>query len=433
MSNPFLGNGGNSRQSFSEIFKKVRGRKAKSTKTLAAALAGLPGELCHQFSLAELKAATKNFANSLMIGTGGFGCVYKGLIDGRIVAFKCRTHSESVDYEFQTELRVRQSMTIKGGDQFRTEIQLLCQLSHQNLVSLIGFCQEKDDRIIVYEYLTHGSLRDHLNPSAHDPLPWKRRLEICIGVARGLHYLHTSAKYAIIHRDVKSANILLDKNWAAKLADFGLAKIGPRSISKPKALTQTESEIAGTYGYMAPEYRINGELTEKCDVFSLGVVLFEVLCGRLAHQFINFTENLVPLCFGRIGAASIHDIIDPYLKGKIAPACLTEFVGIAFSCLHAKASERPSAGEVEVMLELALEKQDKTDSIMQCVNPRAVYAYEEITFHELVPDYDRYFSGRPNVTDSYEPCSSSNAYSVNDLVYCDSSVGECSFSSFEGR
>ncbi|GKU97394.1 hypothetical protein SLEP1_g10543 [Rubroshorea leprosula] len=431
MSNPFFGNGGNSRLGFSEFFKKIGGRKAKSTKTLAAALAALPGELCHQFSLAELKAATKNFDNSLMIGAGGFSYVYEGLIDGRVVAVKRCTQSESADYEFQTELLVRQSMTIKGGDVFRTEMQLLCQLRHQNLASLIGFCQ--DERILVCEYMTHGPLRDHLRPNAHDPLPWKRRLKICIGVARALHYLHTGTKYAIIHRDVKSANILLDKNWTAKLADFGLAKIGPRSISKPKASTQTESEIAGTYGYMAPEYRINGELTEKCDVFSLGVVLFEVLCGRLAYQFISFTENLVPLCFGRIGAASIHDILDPYLKGKIAPACLTEFVGIAFSCLHAKASERPSAGEVEVTLELALEKQEKADSVRKGVNPRGVYAYEEITFHELVPDYDRYFSGRPNVTHSYEPYSSSNAYSDNEPDYCDSSVGECSFSSFEGR
>ncbi|GLT60188.1 hypothetical protein SLA2020_329670 [Shorea laevis] len=413
MSNPFFGNGGNSRQGFSEFLKKVGGRKAKSTKTLAAALAALPGELCHQFSLAELKAATKNFDNSLMIGTGGFGYVYKGLIYGRVVAVKRCTQSESAAYEFQTELL------------------LLCQLRHQNLVSLIGFCQ--DQSILVYEFLPHGSLRDHLSPSAHHPLPWKRRLEICIGVARALHYLHTGAKYAIIHRDVKSSNILLDNNWAAKLGDFGLAKMGPHSISKPKASTQTESEIAGTYGYMAPEYRINGKLTEKCDVFSLVVVLFEVLCGRLAYELISLEKNLIPSFLERIRAVSILDIIDPYMKGKIAPVCLIEFVEIAFNCLHAKASERPSVGEVEVMLELALEKQEKADSVMKGVNPRGVYAYEEITFHELVPDFDGYFSGRPNVTYSYKPYSSSNAYSDNELDYCDSSVGECSFSSFEGR
>ncbi|GKU97385.1 hypothetical protein SLEP1_g10534 [Rubroshorea leprosula] len=241
-----------------------------------------------------------------------------------------------------------------GAEEFRTELQLLSQLRHQNLVRLFGFCKQKDERMLVYEYLNNEALRDHLHKGG-DPLPWKQRLEICIGAARGLHYLHTGAKYTVIHRNVKSSNIILDENWAAKLANFGVSKMVPPSTSKPKVLTKTNSRVAGTFGYMAPKYMMNGELSEKYDAFSFGVVLFEVLCGRSAYKHIIIEGNVVSWICKCIKAGSIHDIIDPYLKGKIAPVCLIEFLEIAFSCIHPKANERPTMGEVEVTLELALE------------------------------------------------------------------------------
>ncbi|GLU10928.1 hypothetical protein SLE2022_277040 [Rubroshorea leprosula] len=197
-------------QNFFKFLKKTsvkeRGRKPSA----------LSEGLCRQFSLAELKAATKNFHHDLKIGEDGFGPVYKGLIDGGflVVAVKrlYRPFRPAVE-------------------RFQNEVQLLCQLRHQNLVSLLGFCHEKDERILVYEHMTHRGLNDHLFGNA-DPLPWKRRLEICIGAARGLHYLHTGAKYAIIHRHAKCSNILLNENWEAKLSDFALSKIGSLSISK---------------------------------------------------------------------------------------------------------------------------------------------------------------------------------------------------------
>ncbi|GKV51064.1 hypothetical protein SLEP1_g57740 [Rubroshorea leprosula] len=220
--------------------------------------------------------------------------------------------------------------------------------------------------------MTHGGLGGHLFGNA-DPLPWKRRLEICIGTARGLHYLHTGAKYAIIHRDVKPHNILLNENWDAKLSDFELSVIGPSSMSKPKpnALTK-ETSVAGTYGYVAPEC-FHGELSEKADVCSLGIVLLEVLCGR---RMVDFISRIITC----IKNGCVHDMMDPFLKGKIAPVSLIEYVEIALNCVYADPNERPSMGEVEVTLELALELQEKADLVIKADNPYAVYAYEDVSF-----------------------------------------------------
>ncbi|GKV53993.1 hypothetical protein SLEP1_g60503, partial [Rubroshorea leprosula] len=145
--------------------------------------------------------------------------------------------------------------------QFLTEVQLLSQLHHQHLVSLIGFCYEGNGRILVHEYMKHGTLRDYLQGREFDPLPWKQRLLICKGAAQGLHYLHTGAKYAVIHRDIRSSHILLDETWTARLSDFGLSKMGPLSLSK--SLIRLQSKVVGTQGILAPEYARHGELTEK--------------------------------------------------------------------------------------------------------------------------------------------------------------------------
>ncbi|GKV51060.1 hypothetical protein SLEP1_g57736 [Rubroshorea leprosula] len=254
-------------QNFFKFLKKTtvkeRGRKPSA----------LSEGLCRQFSLAELKAATNNFHHDLKLGQGGYGVVYKGLIDGGSLVVAVKRFS--------------------GSKHCRPEGELLCQLRHQNIVSLLGFCHEEREMILVFEYVTRGSLDRHLFGNA-DPLPWKRRLEISIAAARGLHYLHTAAKHVIIHRDVKPSNILLDENWDAKLSDFGTSKIGPLSISKPKpnALTKTKSGIKGTIGYIAPEYLMLSEFSEKLDITGQGVERFqneEQLLCQLRHQ------NLVSL------------------------------------------------------------------------------------------------------------------------------------------
>ncbi|GLU10934.1 hypothetical protein SLE2022_277090 [Rubroshorea leprosula] len=349
--------------SLQNFFKFLKKTSVKERERKPSALSE---GLCRYFSLAELKAATNNFDNDLKIGEGGFGPVYKGLIDGGSLVVAVKRLSRSFR---------------QGSEEFRIEVQLLCQLRHQNLVSLLGFCHEEGERILVYEYVTHKGLDSHLFKN-DDPLPWKRRLEICIGAARGLHYLHTGVKYAIIHRHVKPSNILLDQNWDAKLSDFGLSKIGPRSISKPKpnALTKMESRIVGTIMYIPPEYALYGELSEKVDVYALGIALLQVLCGRNAHDSTEEERNVISWIIKCMKNGRVHDMIDPFLKGKIAPVCLIEYVEIALSCIHPNPNERPSMGEVEVTLELALELQEKADLVIKAENPHAVYAYEDLSF-----------------------------------------------------
>ncbi|KAL0401277.1 UNVERIFIED_CONTAM: Receptor-like protein kinase FERONIA [Sesamum latifolium] len=222
--------------------------------------------LCRRFSLAEILLATRNFSDAHLIGKGGFGKVYKGLIDNgrQIVAVK-RLKSDS-----------RQ-----GAHEFLTEIETLTELRHVNLVSLIGYCNEHGEMILVYEYMPSGTLADHLyklarNSDSDSSLTWKQRLSICIGAGRGLDYLHTGN--SLIHRDVKTSNILLDENFIAKVSDFGLAK----HLTRGKSQTHVSTKVKGTFGYFDPTYFTTGKLTRKSDTYAFGVVLLEVLSGRAA-------------------------------------------------------------------------------------------------------------------------------------------------------
>ncbi|XVE72312.1 hypothetical protein DITRI_Ditri11bG0029200 [Diplodiscus trichospermus] len=342
---------------FFNVLEKTTGNiKSKITEvnekqTRIRSPAALPDEIAREFSLAEIKAATNNFHQDLIIGKGGFGNIH----------FK---------------------------DAMSSKLKESCSAScAQNLVSLIGFCDDNPEMILVYEYLTNGTLRDHLYGSGYDPLPWKQRLEICIGAARGLHYLHTGAKQAVIHRDIKTSNFLLDDKWVCKLSDFGLSKLRPRS--KSKALEKIDSAVKGTIGYLDPEYYRGGGLTEKCDVYSFGVLLFEMLCARkvIDVRLMENQRNLVPWARRCIGAGTIYNIIDPYLKGKIAPECFKIYVDMAYSCTCLEGNTRPDTGEVEMMLERALELQEKADSKMLHLASGGKYIYEEESFFALVPEY----------------------------------------------
>ncbi|KAK2988961.1 hypothetical protein RJ640_000761 [Escallonia rubra] len=291
----------------------------------------------------------------MRIGRGGYGSVFKAVLDdGSTVSLKRRSISSR-----------------QGAAEFRSEIELLSRLQHRNIVSLIGYCMEGVEMIVVYEYMANGNLSQHLHGEyGHvSPLSWIQRLHICIKVSRGLDYVHSGASlHSIVHRDVKTSNILLDENFVAKVTDFGLSRIGlasqayyvPDILGSPSSFDSGISyTIVGTIGYLDPDYVFTNKVTSKSDVYAFGVVLLEVLCGRKAVDLCVEGErrSLARWALYCIEQGSVDQIIDPNLGFEILPDSLKVFVGIARQCLHTLPQKRPTMAEVAVTLEFALKLQ----------------------------------------------------------------------------
>ncbi|KAH9326933.1 hypothetical protein KI387_007111 [Taxus chinensis] len=286
------------------------------------------------FSLTELRTATQNFSQP--IGQGGFGVVYFGkLQDGQGVAVKVLSASSK-----------------QGLPEFLNEIDLLSRVNHKNLMSLLGYCDVSKELMLVYEYMDGGSLREHLYGSMENPsrLDWKARLRVALDAAEGLEYLHMSATPKIIHRDVKSSNILLDFNLRAKVADFGLSR-----ILRDDTVSHVSTTIKGTMGYMDPEYYGTNKLTEKSDVYSFGVVLLEMICGRkpiIEDELYEEEINLVKWVMLHAEAnpdspRQLADIIDKMLSlGDDDMESFKSVVDLAIRCVQREGSKRPNMSEV---------------------------------------------------------------------------------------
>ncbi|OWM64578.1 hypothetical protein CDL15_Pgr020545 [Punica granatum] len=298
------------------------------SQRLASTFKDPPAEAAHCFMLSEIEDATKNFEKK--IGSGGFGVVYYGkLKDGREIAVKVLTND-----------------SYQGKREFSNEVTLLSRIHHRNLVQFLGYCQECGRNMLVYEFMHNGTLKEHLyiGPlSNRRGINWIKRLEIAEDASRGIEYLHTGCTPAIIHRDLKSSNILLDKNMMAKVSDFGLSKSAVDGVS------HVSSIVRGTVGYLDPEYYISQQLTDKSDVYSFGVILLELISGREAISNESFgvnCRNIVQWAKLHIESGDIQGIIDPNLRDDYDIQSMWKIAEKALMCVQPHGHMRPSISEV---------------------------------------------------------------------------------------
>eukprot|EP00268_Persea_americana_P018621 TRINITY_DN1937_c0_g1_i3.p1 TRINITY_DN1937_c0_g1~~TRINITY_DN1937_c0_g1_i3.p1 ORF type:complete len:413 (+),score=78.85 TRINITY_DN1937_c0_g1_i3:303-1541(+) len=332
------------------VSKDASGLSASSSKGSSASVPPTPrseGEILQSsslksFSFGDLKSATRNFRPDSVLGEGGFGSVYKGWIDehtfaatkpgtGIVIAVK-RLNQEGY----------------QGHKEWLAEVNYLGQLDHPNLVKLIGYCLEDEQRLLVYEFMQRGSLENHLFRRGSFSLSWKLRMKVALGAAKGLAFLH-SDQVRVIYRDFKTSNVLLDSNYNAKLSDFGLAKDGPTGDK-----SHVSTRVMGTYGYAAPEYLATGRLTSKSDVYSFGVVLLEMLSGRRAvdknrptgeHNLVEWAKPYMS------NKRKIFRVLDTRMEGQYSLVGALKVANLALKCLSPEPKFRPTMNEVVVVLE----------------------------------------------------------------------------------
>ncbi|KAL8205460.1 hypothetical protein R6Q57_009011 [Mikania cordata] len=292
------------------------------------------------YTYKDLRVATEDFRPENKIGQGGFGSVYKGMLqDGLLVAIKILSAASS-----------------QGLKEFLTEIIVISNIQHENLVKLHGYCVEGDHRILVYGYLKNGSLDHTLLGRGHSNInfSWEIRKKICMGIAKGLAYLHEEVHPHVIHRDIKASNILLDEDFTPKISDFGLAKLFPSH------LTHVSTRIAGTQGYLAPEYAMRGQLTRKADIYSFGVLLLEIVSGRPNQNRLLPVEEqfLLERVWQDYREGELVRLVDPSMEDVITfEAC--RYLKIGLLCAQSLPKNRPPMSDVIRMLNDEIDFREK--------------------------------------------------------------------------
>lgn len=305
------------------------------------------------FTFKQLHSATGGFSKSNVIGHGGFGLVYRGVLnDGRKVAIKFMDQAGK-----------------QGEEEFKVEVELLSRLHSPYLLALLGYCSDSNHKLLVYEFMANGGLQEHLYPVSNSiitpvKLDWETRLRIALEAAKGLEYLHEHVSPPVIHRDFKSSNILLDKKFHAKVSDFGLAKLGP-----DRAGGHVSTRVLGTQGYVAPEYALTGHLTTKSDVYSYGVVLLELLTGRVPVDMKRppgegvLVSWALPLLTDR---EKVVKIMDPSLEGQYSMKEVVQVAAIAAMCVQPEADYRPLMADVVQSLVPLVKTQRSPSKVGSC-------------------------------------------------------------------
>ncbi|KAF6173959.1 hypothetical protein GIB67_039910 [Kingdonia uniflora] len=295
-------------------------------RKIGVSISGIP-----KYTYKDLQKATSNFTT--VIGHGAFGSVCKAqMLTGEVVAVKVlASDSKQGEKEFQTEVKM-----IMSNISYNRKVMLLGRLHHRNLVNLVGYCAEKGQHILVYVYMSNGSLASHLYNEKHEALSWDLRLDTALDVARGLEYLHDGAIPPIVHRDIKSSNILLDGSMKARVADFGL--------SREEMVNQHVSNIRGTFGYLDPEYISTRSFTKKSDVYSFGVLLFELIAGKNPQQGLMELVGLAAMNVG--GRTGWEEIVDSCLEGNFDVQELNDLAALAYRCINRTPWKRPSMRDI---------------------------------------------------------------------------------------